>query len=131
MPEDVFNKELKNESFKVNAVEIPGLLKDVRPFVDVLIEGVKTKLHISNPPEDDIRGWKLMSADVVKRILPDLQSMMAVYIADERGTIGPDMKAEMGRQKDGGTYSDVSVAAAPSSDLELAEVPRSSRGHTV
>lgn len=130
IPKKTLDKELRNDSFKVNAVEITNQTPGLRSFADLLIAGVKIDKSNFPPMDDDTPGWKLMHADVLQAILPELQSMMAVYMADERGTMGPDMRAEIESQATYGTYSQ-SECIAPIPDVtELEETLRNTRTPT-
>jgi len=121
MSKHVLDKELKNESFTVNAVEVKQGMQGVKPFVDLMVDGIAS-VSPSGELQDDVPGWKLMHADIVKAILPDLQSMMAVYIADDRGTMGPALRTEMSA---GSTYNSVDVMAPPFSEIAPFNKPHS------
>jgi len=119
IPEEAFLMELKNKDFSVNWVEIKDDMEGLRPFVDLLIDGV-TPSSSKVSPEDDLKGWKLMHAEVLKSILPELQSMMVVYTADDRGTKGLELMKEVSVEN---SFDGIVLPAMPMPDSAPADTP--------
>lgn len=119
IPEKVFLKELEDRDFSVNCVEIKDDMEGLRPFVDILIDGV-TPSSSNISLEDDLKGWKLMHAEVLKSILPELQSMMVVYAADDRGTKGLELMKEVSVEN---SFDGIVLRAMPMPDSTPADTP--------
>lgn len=124
IPEKVFLKELENRDYSVNCVEIKDDMEGLRPFVDLLIDGV-TPSSSNISLEDDLKGWKLMHSEVLKSILPELQSMMVVYAADDRGTKGLELMKEVSIEN---SFDGLVQQVSPAPDNAPGDRPRSTPG---
>lgn len=121
IPEEAFSRELENEEFSVNKIEIKKDMKGLRTFVDVLLDGVALG-RSEVEPKVCPKGWKLMHAEVLKSILPKLQSMMVVYAADDRGTKGLELMKEASAEN---SFDGLVQQVSPAPDNAPGDRPRS------
>lgn len=119
VPEEVLSRELENEEFSVNKIEIKKDMKGLRTFVDLLLDGVTLGRSEVEPKVCPI-GWKLMHAEVLKSILPELQSMMVVYAADDRGTKGLELMKHASAKSN---FDGLVLRAMPMPDSAPADTP--------
>lgn len=119
MSSDVLKKELSDTSFAINSVDLSTV--EHHTFIDVLLKGVAAIENLANPNHQHVPGWKLVRAEVITQILPELQTMMAVYVGDETGSIGPSMMQLMDRQQKEGSFSGEVTHSEPFNDSALNE----------
>lgn len=119
IPEEALSRELENEEFSVNKIEIKKDMKGLRTFVDLLLDGVTLGRSEVEPKVCPI-GWKLMHAEVLKSILPELQSMMVVYAADDRGTKGLELMKEVSIEN---SFDGLVQQVSPAPDSAPADTP--------